>query len=60
MEQKKTDALYEYFCETNKKFALKYSTPEDVPYDDAYKQRVNDLFEPLGLIPYPEVYNKKG
>ena len=52
------DALYDFFCETNKEFALKYGTPEEVPYDDAYKQRMNDFFEPIGIIPYPEVYDK--
>ena len=60
MKSEKGDVLYNCFFAINSEPALKCGLPGGIPYDDNYKKSANDFFDPFGVIPYPEVHNKKG
>ncbi len=53
MENKASDALYEAFCELNKELVVKYGVPERVPFDCAFKKRINDLYKFVGFNKTP-------
>ena len=58
MDNEKGYDLYLFLLELNKEMAKNYNIPETVPYDDAYKKRMNKFFAPIGILPYPEVLDK--